>query len=584
MTLAENTVRHLLSLRTEDGVWVGRLSSSALSTATAVIALSANGADEALVRRGREWLSKNQNTDGGWGDTVLSVSNISTTALCWSALPDGASATRAKAWLAQAAGSTEPGPLSEAIIARYGKDRTFSVPILTALAIGGRLGPAAEAWRRVPQLPFELAACPYQWFQWVRLPVVSYALPALIAIGLARHRARPSRNPLASAVRNALTPRVMRILREIQPSCGGFLEATPLTSFVAMSLIAAGMGSNHVAIGCLDFLRESIREDGSWPIDTNLSTWLTTLAINAITEGEAGILTPRDQEQLADWLLQQQFHSEHPYTHAAPGAWSWTNLPGAVPDADDTAGALLALKRLGVRSNRVADAVHRGIAWLLDLQNRDGGMPTFCRGWGHLPFDRSGPDLTAHALRAWTSWLPELEESQAERVRRAISAAVAYLKRVQNADGSWTPLWFGNQGAPSDQNRTFGTGRVLMALNETDDAASERSAGIRWLVESQNADGGWGGAPGVDSSVEETSLALAALAAVPHQDLENCLRSGFGWLKERTADGTIFPYSPIGFYFASLWYFEELYPALFAASAVQSYFARFRKHASSEHC
>src|SRR5882724_8524840 len=269
---ARNAVAALLARRTPQGVWEGRLSSSALSTATALIALTANGSDAGLIERGRAWLARTQNADGGWGDTLLSVSNISTTALCWAALPDGASALHAEEWLRKAAGSTRPEALSAALRKRYGKDRTFSVPILTALAIGGRLGNAADAWGQVPQLPFELAACPHRWFQWLRLPVVSYALPALIAIGLAKHRTRPSRNPLARAVRNALTARVLRILREIQPSCGGFLEATPLTSFVAMSLIAAGLGSHSVVSRCLDFLRSSVREDGSWPIDTNLST------------------------------------------------------------------------------------------------------------------------------------------------------------------------------------------------------------------------------------------------------------------------------------------------------------------------
>ena len=89
-TLAANTIRHLLSLRTKDGVWEGSLASSALSTATAVIALAANGsADKALVRRGRDWLAQHQNADGGWGDTVKSLSNISTTMLCRAALTLG---------------------------------------------------------------------------------------------------------------------------------------------------------------------------------------------------------------------------------------------------------------------------------------------------------------------------------------------------------------------------------------------------------------------------------------------------------------------------------------------------------------
>ncbi|HEU0121102.1 MAG TPA: prenyltransferase/squalene oxidase repeat-containing protein [Bryobacteraceae bacterium] len=552
--LKANTVRRLLSLRNAEGVWEGHLASSALSTATAVIALSCYGGRDELVACGRQWLAAVQNGDGGWGDTVDCRSNISTTALCWAALPDGECAERARQWLARAAGSSEPEPLAQAIKRRYGKDQTFSVPILTALTIANRLGPGG--WRRVPQLPFELAACPHQWFQFLRLPVVSYALPALIAIGLARHRARPVWG--LAALRNAVTGRVLRVLQSIQPSCGGFLEATPLTSFVAMSLIAAGFRENPVTSQCMRFLQASIRPDGSWPIDTNLSTWVTTLAVNALDP--AVLDCP---EAIANWLLEQQFQTEHPYTHAAPGAWAWTNLPGAIPDADDTAGALLALHRLGVRNRRVTAAIAKGIGWLLDLQNRDGGIPTFCRGWGHLPFDRSGADLTAHALRAWDAWLPHVEPLLAARIRRAIPAAIAYLERVQSPDGSWTPLWFGNEHAPAEENRTFGTARVVLALRPYGKA----DAGIRWLRQAQNPDGGWGGAPGVPSSVEETALALAALAPdAPRETLDAALL----WLENRTASGARFPYAPIGFYFASLWYHEELYPVLFTAAALQA--------------
>src|SRR5437667_1117970 len=39
-----------------------------------------------LIRSGLAWLIANQNADGGWGDTVVSFSNLSTTMLCWSAL------------------------------------------------------------------------------------------------------------------------------------------------------------------------------------------------------------------------------------------------------------------------------------------------------------------------------------------------------------------------------------------------------------------------------------------------------------------------------------------------------------------
>ena len=74
-----------------DGHWVGELSSSALSTATAVTALSLVQREQghthhaSRITNGLDWLARNQNTDGGWGDTTLSLSNLSTTTLCWAA-------------------------------------------------------------------------------------------------------------------------------------------------------------------------------------------------------------------------------------------------------------------------------------------------------------------------------------------------------------------------------------------------------------------------------------------------------------------------------------------------------------------
>ena len=74
-----------------EGHWVGKLSSSALSTATAVTALSNvdRATHAALIDGGLRWLAENRNADGGWGDTVKSKSNISTTALCWAAFGGG---------------------------------------------------------------------------------------------------------------------------------------------------------------------------------------------------------------------------------------------------------------------------------------------------------------------------------------------------------------------------------------------------------------------------------------------------------------------------------------------------------------
>lgn len=582
--VATTLVRRVLASRVSVGHWEGRLSSSPLSTATAVIALYLAEGESERVRRGLAYLESSQNADGGFGDTNLSVSNISTTALCWAALGiacrQNDACTRTEAWLTRAAGSLEPGALGRAIAARYGKDSTFSVPILTALAISGRLGASRDGWKHVPQLPFELAACPHQWFQWLRLPVVSYALPALIAIGLVRHSLGPVNMP-SRCWRDACIPRVLRILDEIQPANGGFLEAVPLTSFVTMSVIAAGLRDHPVAQRGIQFLRSAVREDGSWPIDTNLATWVTTLAINALAAD--GRLTERlnfeERTRLASWLLDQQYVVEHPYTHAAPGGWAWTNLPGGVPDADDTAGALVALHHLEVREPRLLESATQGLRWLCGLQNSDGGVPTFCRGWGHLPFDRSSPDITAHALRAWTVWLRHVNGPDRKRIAAARRSALRYLANAQHPDGRWVPLWFGNQLATDNENPAYGTARVLMALADcgNDPAAAQMaSRGIEWFRSAQNSDGGWGGDRGTPSSIEETALALDALvrwlrtSTFQDASLLRATRSGVDWLHRATDAGSQLHSSPIGFYFAKLWYFEELYPLLFTTSAFLS--------------
>jgi squalene-hopene/tetraprenyl-beta-curcumene cyclase len=579
----------LMAGRTADGYWVGELSSSALSTATALVALGlyARGAaapsahDIALVNGGVAWLLSHQNEDGGWGDTDRSFSNISTTALAWAALaftePPAAAANavaRAETWLAARAGGIDPPTLARAIVERYGRDRTFSVPILTMCAIGGRFGSGAEGWKLIPQLPFELSVVPRRWFTIISLPVVSYALPALIAMGLVRHRLRPSRNPITRGIRNAATTRALNVLATLQPPNGGFLEAAPLTSFVAMALIAAGHRDDPVVRLALDFLRASVREDGSWPIDSNLSTWVTTLSVQALNGGGrlAEHLDVPARARLRAWLLAQQTRTEHAYTGAAPGAWSWTPLPGGVPDADDTPGTLLALRSLEP-DDETRRAAAAGIKWLLDLQNRDGGMPTFCRGWGALPFDRSGADLTAHAVRAWLAWRPDMDRACQERIDGAIARAVGYLIRVQRPDGAFVPLWFGNQHAAREENPTYGTSRVLVALRaleESDaaDAGAQSSAAIRWLVAAQNADGGWGGDVGTPSTLEETSLAVAALAPWLASDFAaEAVRRGAEWLVAAVSEAPAA--SPIGFYFAKLWYYEKLYQTIFATEALE---------------
>jgi squalene-hopene/tetraprenyl-beta-curcumene cyclase len=539
------------------GNWAGRLSDSALSTATALSALAVVGdpRDEVLRRAAVAWLAGTQLADGSFGDTPQSPGNLSTTLLAAAALRlagEGQSPCAARTQSALAAyGATDPAATVAAIRGIYGADRTFAVPILMNCALAGLV-----PWEDVPGLPFELAALPRGLYRALRMQVVSYALPALIAIGLlVRQRGRAS--ALARLAGGLTRARVLRLLAAIQPPGGGFLEAVPLTAFVAMGLGSAAVDAGPVVARCLEFLRRTARPSGAWPIDADLTVWVTTNALAALdADGNAA---PEVLARSRAWVAARRLRKPHPYTGAAPGAWAWTDLPGGVPDADDTSGAVLALAGRGQ-----AEAVSQGVRWLLDMQNHDGGWPTFCRGWGQLPFDRSCADITAHALRA-------LRAAQAAGDARVPDGAVRrgfrYLLRSQREDGSWLPLWFGNQHAPERLNPVLGTSRVLRALSLLDPGHGAARRGIAYLRAAQHPHGGWGGAPRVAATVEETALALLALADWPEEAAE-ALRHGAQYLADRVAAEGLDDPAPIGLYFSQLWYSEALYPVAWSLEAL----------------
>jgi squalene-hopene/tetraprenyl-beta-curcumene cyclase len=578
----ENAREALLAARNPAGHWEGELSTSALSTATSIVAIGS--VDESFhqdaIQAATGWLVTHQNEDGGWGDTVKSFSNISTTLLCWSALrrfgDEGSDVAVKKAswWIQDYVGSLSPELIAETVKARYGKDRTFSVPILMLCAICGTLGKAG--WKLVLPLPFQLAVFPRTWFAILRLPVVSYALPALIAIGYARYRKGSGTRENLRPV-HPFWPRLSRLLIEIQPESGGFLEAAPLTGFVTMALVAAGEKDHPVAKKGVEFLCRTVRPDGSWPIDTNLATWATTLAVKALAAGGGSTKEGRvadstlfdGQEKVERWLRDQQYREVHPFTNSAPGGWAWTDLSGGVPDADDTPGAMLALHSLAPDTS-ISEAA-AGAGWLLGLQNRDGGIPTFCKGWGALPFDRSSPDLTAHTLRAWHVWRSKMSPEMQGEIDASTGKALRYLITQQRKDGSWCPLWFGNQYRHADEeNPTYGTSMIVSALCQIG-RSDLTGNGIQWLLANQNSDGGWGSEKDRSpSTIEETALAMAALTGVDGMggEVREALQRGLIWLAAETDGGTRFEPSPIGFYFARLWYFEKSYPLIWTVDAL----------------
>ena len=151
----------------------------------------------------------------------------------------------------------------------------------------------------------------------------------------------------------------------------------------------------------------------------------------------------------------------------APGGWAWTHLPGGVPDADDTAGAIIALDESG------ASRGHRGrhpLAARLAKPRRR--LAHLLSRLGKLPFDRSAPDLTAHALRALSAAVPR---PAPRPLRRGNPNGLNYLAHARSS-----PTALGDRcgletrHAPGQANPVLGTSRTCSG------AGNRGSPTARW--------------------------------------------------------------------------------------------------------
>ena len=56
--------------------------------------------------------------------------------------------------------------------------------------------------------------------------------------------------------------------------------------------------------------------------------------------------------------------------------------------------------------------------------------------------------------------------------------------------------------------------------------------------------------------------------SVSESSIHSAIERGIQWLLDRVESGEWMKPSPIGFYFAKLWYYEKLYPMIFTVGAL----------------
>src|SRR5262249_22859026 len=164
------------------------------------------------------------------------------------------------------------------------------------------------------------------------------------------------------------------------------------------------------------------------------------------------------------------------------------------PDLDDTAVVVMAMDRAAgkLAGADFRQAIARGQEWVAGLQSANGGFGAFDADnsyeyLNHMPFSDHGALLappTADVTARCVSMFAQLAEKPARSP--ALGRALDYLRRTQQADGSWYGRW--------GINYIYGTWSVLCALNaaQVDAQAGEVRRAVAWLLGIQNPDGGWG--------------------------------------------------------------------------------------------
>ena len=296
--------------------------------------------------------------------------------------------------------------------------------------------------------------------------------------------------------------------------------------------------------------------DGQTPETLHLQpchspVWDTALSMNALIERGLAVdhtalnraaawLRSRQTRKVGDWIMSAP--------EAQPGGWGFQFENEWYPDVDDTAAVVIALAKCSPLQPPDRDeTIWRGSQWVLAMQSSNGGWGAYDRNndrliFNQIPFadhqallDPPTADLTGRCLEM-------LGILGYDRSHPAVAPALEFLRREQEADGSWYGRW--------GVNYLYGTWCVLTGLQAIGEPMSDPwiQRAVVWLESKQNMDGGWGESCASyadrawsgegDSTPSQTSWALMALLASGVPDSLSVARGVNFLLRRQQGNGT----------------------------------------------
>ncbi|HWE07483.1 MAG TPA: squalene--hopene cyclase, partial [Rhizomicrobium sp.] len=485
----------------------------------------------------------------------------------------------------------------EELLARGGAARS-NVFTRILLALFGE-----SSWRNVPTIPVEIILLP-RWFP-IHLSKMSYWARTVIVPLLVLATLRPlARNPRGVHIRElfagsgappplraphqnpywavlfSVLDRILKLVEALWPArlrkraiarCMEFVSERlngedglgaiyPAMANSVMMYDALGYPPDHAERALARKSVENLlvhRADETYCQPCVSPVWDTALAAHALMESRCANADVRIGA-MCEWLKARQvLHVKGDWAEerpdARPGGWAFQYNNAHYPDLDDTAVVVMTLDRargIGRAHSDYSEAIARGCEWVAGLQSHNGGWAAFDADntyyyLNNIPFADHGAlldpptaDVTARCIGMFAQ-LGEASDSP------SMKAAVDFMARVQEKDGSW----FGRWGV----NYIYGTWSALAGLNAA--GFDPHSPTIRraadWLIAIQNDDGGWGescdsyrldyrGYEAAPSAPSQTAWALLGLMAAGRVDHPAVAR-GIGFLQKRQDDQGLWP-------------------------------------------
>ncbi|WP_046867894.1 squalene--hopene cyclase [Microvirga massiliensis] len=572
----------LLDSARTDGHWCFELEADATIPAEFILLQHYLGeADPTLEAKIAAYLRRIQRSDGGWPLFQDGSFDLSASVKAYFALkiigeaPDALPMRRARELILTHGGAAKSNVFTRTLLALYDE-----IP-----------------WHAVPIMPVEIMLLP-SWFPFHLSKISYWARTVLVPLMVLQALKPRARNPRGIGIGELFTipPEQQRdwpkgphqkwpwaqvfagidaILRVVEPffpkglrqraiaaavafvaeranGCDGLGAIFPAMANAVMMYDALGYKRDHCQVAmartAIDGLLV-VRGDEAYCQPCLSPVWDTALACHTLLEVGSEKALAQARQALA-WLIPRQvlgvagdWWTKRP--GVPPGGWAFQYNNPHYPDLDDTAVVIMAMHRAQACLGRMEATdfnkpIARGRAWVEGLQSHNGGWGAFdvdntAEYLNHIPFADHGALLdppTADVTARCISMLAQLGERPGSSP--ALARGLAYLLAEQENDGSWFGRW--------GMNYIYGTWSALCALNvvRVDPHSQAMRRAVRWLLQIQNTDGGWGedgdsyrldyrGYEPAPSTASQSAWALLGLMAAGEIDHPAVMR-GIGYL------------------------------------------------------